>query len=37
VDKPHFIAPLGARDLWMTFFKDLDDNTLAIMAEMPRA
>ena len=37
VDEPHFVAPMAAGDLWMTFFKDVDDNTMAIMSELPRA
>jgi len=37
VDEPHFVAPLATGDLWMTFFKDLDGNTFAIMAEKARA
>lgn len=36
VDEPHFVAPMAGGDLWMTFFKDVDDNTLAIMSELPR-
>lgn len=36
VDEPHFVAPMPNGDLWMTFFKDVDDNTLAIMSELPR-
>jgi methylmalonyl-CoA/ethylmalonyl-CoA epimerase len=35
-DEPHIIAPMPAYDLWMTFFKDLDGNTLALMSEVPR-
>jgi catechol 2,3-dioxygenase-like lactoylglutathione lyase family enzyme len=36
IDEPHLIAPLPDHDLWMTFFKDLDGNTLALMGEMPK-
>ncbi|OYV67847.1 MAG: hypothetical protein B7Z72_09215 [Gemmatimonadetes bacterium 21-71-4] len=36
VDRPHVVAPMATGDLWMAFFKDPDDNTVAIMAEMPR-
>ncbi|HVA57930.1 MAG: VOC family protein [Gemmatimonadaceae bacterium] len=36
VDEPHVVAPMPKGDLWMTFFKDLDHNTLAIMSELPR-
>ena len=35
-DEPHIVAPMPAYDLWMTFFKDLDGNTLALMSEVPR-
>lgn len=33
---PHLIAEMPDHDLWMSFFKDPDDNTLALMAEIPR-
>ena len=33
LDKPHFIARLPDHELWMTFFKDSEGNTLALMAE----
>lgn len=36
IDEPHLIAPLPDHDLWMTFFKDPDGNTLALMGEMPK-
>jgi methylmalonyl-CoA/ethylmalonyl-CoA epimerase len=32
-DKPHFIARMPDHELWMTFFKDTEGNTLALMAE----
>jgi methylmalonyl-CoA/ethylmalonyl-CoA epimerase len=34
---PHFIADLGAKELWMAFFKDTEGNTLALMSEVPKA
>ena len=33
VDKPHLIARMPDHELWMTFFKDSEGNTLALMAE----
>jgi methylmalonyl-CoA/ethylmalonyl-CoA epimerase len=36
IDKPHLIAPMEDHDLWMTFFKDSADNTLALMQEAPK-
>jgi methylmalonyl-CoA/ethylmalonyl-CoA epimerase len=35
-DEPHFIATLGDRDLWMTFFRDSENNLLALTSEVPR-
>lgn len=32
---PRRIATVGEIDLWMAFFKDLDDNTLGLMSESP--
>ena len=34
---PRKIATVGAHDLWMAFFRDLDDNVLGLMSEVPRA
>ena len=34
---PHLIADLGDRELWMAFFKDSEDNQLALMSEIPKA
>ena len=34
---PHLIADLGNRELWMAFFKDSEDNQLALMSEIPKA
>lgn len=36
-DAPHRLAPLGERDLWITFFEDSEGNVLALTAEKPRA
>lgn len=33
VASPHKVADLGDRQLWMAFFKDPDENTLALMSE----
>lgn len=37
VDAPHLIAPMPDHDLWMTFFRDPDGHTLALMCERPSA
>lgn len=34
LDKPHLIAKMPDHDLWMTFFKDSEGNTLALMSEV---
>lgn len=34
VDEPHLIAKLPDHELWMTFFRDPDDNLLALMCEV---
>jgi catechol 2,3-dioxygenase-like lactoylglutathione lyase family enzyme len=36
-DKPHIIARLPDRDVWMTFFRDSENNVLALMSEPSRA
>ena len=33
IDEPHFIAKMPDHELWMTFFKDTEGNTLALMSE----
>lgn len=33
IDEPHIVARMPDYDLWMAFFRDLDGNTFAIMAE----
>ncbi len=35
-DEPHLIAELPAHDLWMTFFRDCEDNVMALMSEVAR-
>lgn len=32
-EKPHLIAKMPDHDLWMAFFRDVDGNLLALMAE----
>jgi methylmalonyl-CoA/ethylmalonyl-CoA epimerase len=36
-DEPHLIAKMPTHDLWMTFFRDPEQNLLALMCEMPPA
>lgn len=36
-DTPHLIARMPSHDLWMTFFRDSENNLLALMCEMPQA
>ena len=36
-DQPHLIAKLPDHDLWMTFFRDSEDNLLALMSEVRSA
>ena len=35
-DEPHLIHRAESYDLWMAFFRDLEENTFAIMARKPR-
>jgi methylmalonyl-CoA/ethylmalonyl-CoA epimerase len=35
-DEPHLIARMPDHDLWMTFFRDSEDNLLALMSEVKR-
>ncbi len=35
-DAPHLIARMPSHDLWMTFFRDPEQNLLALMCEMPK-
>jgi len=36
-DEPHLVAKMPVHDLWMTLFRDSEDNLLALMSEVPRA
>ena len=36
-DEPHVIARMPDHDLWMTFFRDSENNVLALMSEVSRA
>lgn len=35
-DEPHVVARMPDHDLWMCFFRDLDDNIFALMAEVAK-
>ncbi|MFN2385106.1 MAG: VOC family protein [Thermoanaerobaculia bacterium] len=35
-DQPHLVAKLPDHELWMSFFRDSEDNTLALMSEIRR-
>ena len=35
-DEPHMIARMPDHDLWMTFFRDSEDNLMALMSEVAR-
>ena len=35
-DEPHIVARMPAYDLWMTFFRDPDENVFALMAEVAK-
>src|SRR6202046_4156659 len=35
-DEPHLIASMPTHDLWMTFFRDSEENLLALMREVFR-
>lgn len=35
--EPHFLARMPGHDLWMAFFRDTEDNLLALVSEAPRA
>jgi methylmalonyl-CoA/ethylmalonyl-CoA epimerase len=36
-DEPHIIAKMPTHDLWMTFFRDSEENLMALMSEVPRS
>ncbi len=35
-DEPHLLAKMPDHDLWMTFFRDSENNLLALMSEVKR-
>jgi len=35
--EPHIVASMPTSDLWMAFFRDSEDNLMALMNETPRA
>jgi methylmalonyl-CoA/ethylmalonyl-CoA epimerase len=35
-DEPHVVARMPDHDLWMSFFRDPDDNIFALMAEVSK-
>ena len=37
IAQPHKVADLPDHELWMAFFRDPDENLLALMSEVPRA
>jgi methylmalonyl-CoA/ethylmalonyl-CoA epimerase len=34
---PHKVADLGDRELWLAFFRDSEDNVMALMSEVPKS
>lgn len=36
VEKPTFVANMGSYDLWMSFFRDSEDNLLALRSKVAR-
>jgi len=34
IDEPHVVAKMGKTETWMTFFKDTEDNTHALISEV---
>ena len=34
LQEPHLVAKMPDHELWMCFFRDLDENTLALMSEV---
>ena len=34
IDEPHVVAKMGQTETWMTFFKDSEDNTHALISEV---
>ena len=36
-DEPHIVARMPDHDLWMCFFRDLDENVFGLMAEVSKS
>jgi methylmalonyl-CoA/ethylmalonyl-CoA epimerase len=36
-DEPHLLARMPKHDLWMTFFRDSENNLMGLMSEVPHA
>jgi methylmalonyl-CoA/ethylmalonyl-CoA epimerase len=36
-DAPHLVAKMATHDLWMTFFRDSENNLMALMSEVAHA
>jgi methylmalonyl-CoA/ethylmalonyl-CoA epimerase len=34
IDEPHIVTKMGQAEVWMTFFKDSEENTHALMSEV---
>jgi len=34
--EPHKVADLGDRELWLSFFRDSEDNFMGLMSEVPK-
>lgn len=34
-EKPNFVANMGSYDLWMSFFRDSENNLLALRSQLP--
>jgi methylmalonyl-CoA/ethylmalonyl-CoA epimerase len=34
IDEPHIVTKMGQTEVWMTFFKDSEENTHALISEM---
>lgn len=35
-EKPNFVANMGSYDLWMSFFRDSENNLLALRSQIPQ-
>ncbi len=35
-EKPHIVAPMPDHDLWISAYRDSEDNYFAVMSEVPR-